>query len=138
MSGPPRIVVVAAVVERGGRILLGQRCGGSLDGLWEFPGGKREVGESDAQALRRELREEIGIEVRPGALLHTVRDGVREIRFYRAAYPGGGRPRPLECAQIRWVRRGDLATLDFPAPNVPLVRALARGDHPPPAAGTLS
>lgn len=59
------IEVVAAVIVCGRKILLGQRSGGELDGLWEFPGGKFEPGESWAEAAERELQEELGLEVIP-------------------------------------------------------------------------
>ena len=69
-------VVVAAVIERGGWILVSQRgLGGGQAGRWEFPGGKREEGEGDEQALRRELEEELGIRVEVGPLVWSAAAG---------------------------------------------------------------
>jgi 8-oxo-dGTP diphosphatase len=124
------VIVVAAIIERGGWILLSQRGRGVMPGLWEFPGGKREQGESDADALRRELAEELGLEVDAsavGARVWRERDGAIELRFLRCAYPERARPRPLDCAQFRWVRRSDLRGYRFPPADRRLVAALSEG-----------
>jgi 8-oxo-dGTP diphosphatase len=121
-------VVVAAVIERGGRILVSQRGpGAGQPGRWEFPGGKREAGESDEAALARELLEELGIEVGIGARVWTAQAGPLELRFFRCAWIGGQRPRPLGSEQFRWVSRPDLRALAFPPADSPLVAALADG-----------
>jgi 8-oxo-dGTP diphosphatase len=124
------VIVVAAIIERGGWILLSQRGPGTLPGLWEFPGGKREEGESDPQALRRELAEELGLELDAGAVGPQVwreRNGAIELRFLRCAYPERARPRPIDCAQFRWVRRADLPGYRFPPADRRLVIALSSG-----------
>ena len=121
-------VVVAAVIERGGRILVSQR-GPAVGqaGRWEFPGGKRERGESDADALARELREELGVEVDIGPRVWTTRAGPLELRFFRCGWVGAQRPRALGSEQFRWVRRADLPALSFPPADADLVAALAAG-----------
>lgn len=121
-------VVVAAVIERGGRVLVSQRGPGvGQSGRWEFPGGKREAGEGDEQALRRELREELGVELEVGPQVWTARAGPLELRFFRCPWAGGQRPRPHGSVQFRWVRREDLPALPFPPADADLVRALADG-----------
>ncbi|WP_217915098.1 (deoxy)nucleoside triphosphate pyrophosphohydrolase [Miltoncostaea marina] len=121
-------VVVAAVIERGGRVLVSQRGPGvGQPGRWEFPGGKRERGEDDATALRRELREELGVELEVGPLLWTARAGPLVLRFFRCDWLPGQRPRPHGSEQFRWVRREDLPALRFPPADAPLVAALAEG-----------
>jgi 8-oxo-dGTP diphosphatase len=124
-----RQVVVAAVIERGGRVLVSQRVPGrGQAGRWEFPGGKREEGETDEAALRREVREELGIDVAVGSLLWSVAAGPLDLRFFRCRYlPDGARPRALGSAQFRWVRREDLAEYPFPPADRELVQALAMG-----------
>ena len=121
-------VVVAAVIERGGRILVSQR-GPAVGqaGRWEFPGGKREAGESDEAALGRELREELGVRVGIGPRIWTARAGPLELRFFRCDWIGGQRPRPLGSEQFRWVLRPDLRALAFPPADAHLVAALADG-----------
>jgi len=128
------MIVVAAIIERGGRILISQRARGAMPGFWEFPGGKREEGESDAGALRRELAEELGLELGPqevGERVWRERNGAIELRFLRCRYPEHARPRPLDCAQFRWVRREELAAYRFPPADRRLVRALTGGGMPP-------
>lgn len=121
-------MVVAAVIERGGRILVSQRGpGAGQPGRWEFPGGKREPGEGDQQALRRELVEELGVELDIGPRVWTARAGPLELRFFRCAWAVGQRPRPHGSVQFRWVRREDLPALPFPPADAGLVRALAAG-----------
>ncbi|MGD9694030.1 MAG: (deoxy)nucleoside triphosphate pyrophosphohydrolase [Thermoleophilia bacterium] len=127
MKGSPQ-VVVAAVIERGGRILVSQRGpDGGQPGRWEFPGGKREPGERDDEALRRELREELAVEVRVGARIWTATAGPLQLRFFRCSWLPGQRPRALGSVQFRWVRRDDLAALAFPPADAELVEALSRG-----------
>jgi 8-oxo-dGTP diphosphatase len=121
-------VVVAAVIERGGRILVSQRGPGvGQPGRWEFPGGKRERGEGDEQALRRELAEELGVSLDVGPRIWTARAGPLELRFFRCDWAPAQRPRPLGSVQFRWVLREDLPALPFPPADDGLVRALADG-----------
>jgi 8-oxo-dGTP diphosphatase len=121
-------VVVAAVIERGGRVLVSQRGpGAGQPGRWEFPGGKREAGEGDEQALRRELLEELGVDLEIGQRIWTTRAGPLELRFFRCGWVAGLRPRAHGSVQFRWVRRQDLPALPFPPADDGLVRALAGG-----------
>ncbi len=124
--GSSPIIVVAAVIELGGWILLTQRSETSGHaGRWEFPGGKRESGEKDVAALRRELREELGIEVGVGRMIWREAAGPLRLRFYACTYPPGQRPRALVSPQFRWVRREDLPRYEFPPADARLVVALA-------------
>lgn len=123
-----RMVVVAAVIERGGRILVSQRLpDAGHPNRWEFPGGKRERGEGDRAALRRELREELGIELTVGERVWTAQAGPLELRFYVCPWRPSLRPRALGVAQFRWVRREDLPGYSFPPADDELVAALAAG-----------
>jgi mutator protein MutT len=127
-NGHRSLVVVAAVIERGGWVLVSQRRhDAGHAGRWEFPGGKREPGEGDAAALRRELREELGIEVRIGRVLWREEAGPLRLRFFACGYPAHQRPRAIESAQFRWVRRADLPRYEFPPADAGLVDALASG-----------
>lgn len=121
------IVVVAAVIERGGRYLLTLRPGGThLAGHWEFPGGKCEAGETHAEALCRELREELDIDAGVGALVHAVThaypERTVELHFYACTFTGEARP--MIGQQMRWVARDDLAALPFPEADTDLIRLL--------------
>lgn len=110
--------VVAGAIFRDGRLLLAQRIGPpELSGLWELPGGKAEPGESAEAALRRELREELGVEV-AGAQRVGVGvplDGGRVLRAYRVELLSG-EPRPLEHAALCWVDADELEQIDL-VPN---------------------
>ncbi|PTR30265.1 8-oxo-dGTP diphosphatase [Rhodococcus sp. OK519] len=102
--------VVAAAVIRDGRLLLAQRTRPvELAGLWELPGGKVEPGESPADAVRRELREELGVEVVAGERIGAdvpLHDGL-VLRAYRAELISGT-PQALDHAALRWVDAGEL------------------------------
>ena len=126
-----RIVVAAAVVEREGLFLLTRRLAGThLAGTWEFPGGKCEPGESPGACLRREMREELGVEidVRDTMLVthHDYPERSVELHFFRAAITG--EPRPLLGQDMRWIARADLESLDFPEADAELIRRLAAGE----------
>jgi len=121
-------VVVAALIARGGRMLISQRLhSAGHGGRWEFPGGKREDGEHDAQALRRELREELGVHLEVGQHAWTEHAGPLELRFYWCGWAERQRPRALEVAQFRWVPVRDLAGYLFPPADDRLVQALVHG-----------
>ncbi len=111
-----RIPVVAAVVRRGDAILITRRPDRpDRPGQWEFPGGKLEPGESEPEALRREIREELDCEAEVGELLlrhhHRYADAEVDLALYRCALRG--EPRAVGVAEIAWARIGTLARYDF-------------------------
>jgi mutator protein MutT len=121
------IVVVAAVIERDGAFLVTRRLEGThLAGMWEFPGGKIGSGETHAQALVREIREELDADVDVGALLFETQFDYAERRvslhFYRCTLRG--EPKPLLGQEMKWVPRADLRALDFPPADADLIRLL--------------
>ncbi len=123
------VVVAAAVVEREGRFFVARRLDGShLEGYWEFPGGKREPGETDEACLAREMREELGVDVRVGPLLlsvaHAYPDRAVELHFYACEMCGA--PRPLLGQEMRWVPREELRALEFPPADAELIEMLTR------------
>ena len=127
------ITVVAAVIERDGRFLLTRRQKGvHLEGLWEFPGGKLDGTETHAEALRREIREELDADVAVGDLVYYTTHGYSEVTvalyFYACAL--NGEPTPLLGQEMQWVQRERLASLGFPEADAELIRRLARSVEP--------
>lgn len=126
------IVLVAAValIDADGRVLLAQRPQGkSMAGLWEFPGGKIEAGETPEAALIRELHEELGIETWASCLA--------PLTFASHAYPDfhllmplfacrrwQGTVQPREAQVLKWVRSGDLRSYPMPPADLPLIPIL--------------
>ena len=134
MDSETRVIVevVAAVIERDGLILIGQRKPRGRHALkWEFPGGKVEAGEESREALVRELREELGIEARIGDQIerydfsYSAGNVTRLIFFHVAEFTG--EPVNLDFAQIAWVPRKELPDCDFLEGDVEFVRRLANG-----------
>ena len=121
------IEVAAGLVFRDGKLLLSRRrAQDHLGGLWEFPGGKRESGETFEQCLRRELQEELGVHVAVGALLESITHdypGKRVLLcFFRCRLAAGEpEPRPLGCAAVAWVGLAELSGYDFPAADARLL-----------------
>ncbi len=127
---PQPVLAALAVIERRGRYLICQRPPDKfLGGYWEFPGGKRESGESWEACLRRELREELGVEVKAvrafGSIRYRYRRGAIRFKVYRCAI-ARGRPRPLDAAALRWVSPARLADYRFPPANRPLIARLTK------------
>jgi 8-oxo-dGTP diphosphatase len=129
-SGEIMIVGAAALVAADGRVLVQRRpAGKALAGQWEFPGGKVERGEAPVAALARELKEELGIDVAPGACAPLAfaegHAGERALLLllYRVA-TWIGMPQPLHAPELRWASRADLARLPMPAADRPLIAAL--------------
>ena len=122
-----RTVVIAAIVEREGLILVAQRVAGShLAGYWEFPGGKLEPSENHRQCLEREMKEELDATVEVGPILHSTSfaypERTVELHFYNCVLTN--EPTPLLGQQLRWVSRPQLETLQFPPADLELVRLL--------------
>lgn len=128
-SAPPRkqILVAAAVVLRAGRVLLTQRKVGShLAGAWEFPGGKVEPDEDPRDAVRRELREELGVEIEAGDILdvtfHRYPEKSVLLLFYEASLSAASpEPQPLDVADLMWARADDLRDEAFPPADVAIL-----------------
>jgi len=122
-----RILVVAAVIEREDRFLITRRQDGvHLAGLWEFPGGKVADGESHTAALRREIHEELDVEIVVRDLVletsHDYPERVVTLFFYRCDLIGS--PRPMIGQEMAWVTRTELPTLNFPPADDELIRRL--------------
>jgi len=125
------VIVVAAVIEANQRFLVTRRQEGvHLAGMWEFPGGKIDPNEGHAAALRRELREELDVDVDVGErvfhTLHAYDDRTVELYFYRCNLKGA--PRPLLGQQMRWVSRGELRSLGFPPADTELINLLTESE----------
>lgn len=121
---------MAAVIEREGRFLITLRPRGThLADHWEFPGGKCEPYETHAEALRRELHEELDILADVGALVHHTRHvypgRTVELHFYACGFDG--EPKSMIGQEIRWVLRGDLTALPFPEADADLIARLTGG-----------
>lgn len=131
MNDPARLLVVAAVIERDGLMLCARRgTGRAQPGLWEFPGGKVEAGESETEALAREIREELGVEIVVGAFVAEVDHEYGDYKLRLRAYRGrisGGEPRPTEHEELRWLPAARLPELRWAAADLPVVAALAAG-----------
>lgn len=124
-----RVQVVAGLLEREGSILVDRRRRGThLEGLWEFPGGKIEPGETPEQALVRELREELGVESTVLGIVATIEHAYPAFDLSLALYAVEfrGEPVALEVAEVRWVPAGELAALPMPPADVPLVDAVLK------------
>ncbi len=124
----PHHEVVIAAVKKNGRYLLGKRPqGGLLGGLWEFPGGKVKPGETHPAALRRELREELGIRVTIGDHVATVEHAYSHFRVslhvYRCEHRSG-KATPRAHTELRWVAPKDFAALAFPKANHKFLKLL--------------
>ncbi|MFO0725055.1 MAG: 8-oxo-dGTP diphosphatase MutT [Myxococcota bacterium] len=127
MTPRKRVRVVAGLLERDGCVLVDQRKAGThLEGLWEFPGGKLEPGETPEAALVRELREELGVEARVVAPVATIEHAYPDFDLELALYAVDfrGEPRAIEVAAVRWVPVAELRALPMPPADVPLLEAI--------------
>jgi 8-oxo-dGTP diphosphatase len=131
-QGPALRFVAAALIVRGGEVLICQRRPDQPMALqWEFPGGKIEAGETPEQALARELDEELGIQAVIGPRVTHVRHNYRhggavDLQFF-AVREFSGELENRIFAQLRWTRLEDLPNFDFLAADRGLIRALATG-----------
>ena len=127
---PFQVIGVGVVLNAEGHVLIDQRLEeGLLGGLWEFPGGKQEPGESIEACIERELKEELGIVISVGEELITLDHAYshKKLRFvvHLCAWVSGD-PQPLASQQVRWVSPDQLDTFAFPAANAKMIEALRR------------
>ncbi|HXN32995.1 MAG TPA: (deoxy)nucleoside triphosphate pyrophosphohydrolase [Polyangiaceae bacterium] len=124
------IVVAAGVVIEGGRVLLTKRKAGThLEGAWELPGGKVQPGEDPRQALARELREELGIDVRVGDIVEVTFHRYEEAQkavlllFFEAVrLPTSLEPRAIDVAAFEWAGAEGLEPERFPPADVAVLK----------------
>jgi mutator protein MutT len=122
--------VSAGLVFRAGKLLITLRYDDAhLGGLWEFPGGKLEPGETFEQCLLRELREELGIEVEIIDLVetdtHAYPGKTVRLKFFRCRWKAN-EPRAMGCADFKWVKAPELKQYEFPAADAVLIERLER------------
>jgi len=128
------IEVSAALIFHDGKLLITQRYAGShLGGLWEFPGGKREPGETFEGCLVRELREELGVESSVGELFEEITYAYPEktvrLKFFICRL-AQREAQPLGCAALKWVGKLELDEYAFPAADARLLDKLRAYDFP--------
>ncbi|AEF94685.1 NUDIX hydrolase [Desulfotomaculum nigrificans CO-1-SRB] len=122
------LIVTAAIIHREDKILIAQRKRDADHGLkWEFPGGKLKFGEDPRDGLRREIKEEMDMEVEVGEIFEVVSHiyGERHILLlcYTCRYLGQ-RPTTRDCQDFRWVTPQEMDDYDFTAADLPVVKKL--------------
>ncbi|WP_143046353.1 8-oxo-dGTP diphosphatase MutT [Trichormus sp. NMC-1] len=125
---PHKIIGVAVIWNNQEQILIDRRLpGGTMGGLWEFPGGKIEIGETIQECIQREIYEELGIEIKVGEHLITIDHTYKHLRVtltVHHCYHLTGVPQAIECDEIRWVTWDKLDQFTFPEANVEIIAAL--------------
>ena len=133
-DGTPLRKVTAAVIERAGKVLVARRrMGKTAGGLWEFPGGKLEAGESPGRGLERELEEELGVHARAGEFLCAVPFSGPAASFELIVYRTellDDDFRLTDHDAVRWLDPGEMDEAEFSAPDRPVVRLLRAGRGP--------
>ena len=126
----PVHVAVGVILDDNRRILLTRRADDSHQGgLWEFPGGKVEAGESLTTALHRELQEELGItpgKTEPLLEIHHDYADKSVLLDVHLVWDFAGEPQGLEGQPMAWVEAADLSRYEFPAANLPIVEAVIK------------
>ncbi len=125
---PHKIIGVAVIWNEQGLILIDRRLPrGAMGGLWEFPGGKIEANETVEECIRREIAEELGIEIEVNDSLITIDHTYSQFRVtlkvHHCRYLSG-EPQTLECDEIRWVKVEELEQFTFPEANSQIIAAL--------------
>ena len=127
------VIVAAALTVEQGKLLVTQRKKDSSHGLlWEFPGGKVKEGEDPRGALRRELKEELDVEVEVGSLFDAVFHFYPEFPILLLVYwcrVEKGSPKPIECHDLRWVTLKELEALAMPPADDPIRQHLGSFDR---------
>lgn len=119
---------VAVIYNTEGKILIDRRkATGEMGGLWEFPGGKIEAGETIKECIEREVKEELAIEIAVGDSLTTITHDYKTFRVTLHVYLCqhlNGEPTPLECEEIHWVDPSLMNQYQFPEANLEIINLL--------------
>jgi 8-oxo-dGTP diphosphatase len=126
------IDVAAALIFDAGKLLITQRrANDHLPNLWEFPGGKVEPGETFEECLRREILEELGIEIKVGSaveeITHSYPEKTVRLKFFQCRL-NAGEPRAIHCQDWKWVAQDELLNNEFPAADAKLLGRLVTGE----------
>jgi 8-oxo-dGTP diphosphatase len=125
---PHKIIGVGVIWNDQGQILIDRRrSDGVMGGLWEFPGGKIEPNETVEECIKREIYEELGIEIEVGEHLITIHHIYTHLEVTLKVYHCrliAGTPQPLECDEVRWVSVNELEQFTFPEANAQIIAAL--------------
>lgn len=128
---PHHTIVVGIIYNQNGRMLIAKRPEKAmLGGLWEFPGGKKEAGETLETALQREITEELGITISNITLFHTLRHSYSHFKITMHAFTCTlfeGEPEPKSSTELKWVNLNELMDYPFPKANRALTKALIAG-----------
>ena len=127
-SIPYKLIGVGVIWNEQGQILIDRRRPeGLLGGLWEFPGGKIEPGETIEDCIKREIKEELGIGIEVGEHLITIDHTYTHLRVSLTVHHCRyltGEPMPIECDEIRWVTLDEIDQFPFPIANAQIIAAL--------------
>ena len=125
---PHKQIGVAVITDTAGKILIDRRKQeGLLGGLWEFPGGKIEPGESQADCVKREIQEELGIEIEVGSKLITIDHAYTHFKVTLNVFNCthlSGEPQTIECDEVKWVTLDEIADYPFPKANGQIIEAM--------------
>ncbi|BAW97740.1 mutator MutT protein [[Synechococcus] sp. NIES-970] len=130
MALPHKHIGVAVIHNGQGEILIDRRLNtGEMAGLWEFPGGKIEPGETVEACIAREIKEEINLDVQVGDRLILIEHNYPKFRVSLHVHwcrPTGGEALAIECQEIRWVKPAELGQYQFPEANQAIIDAIQR------------
>lgn len=119
---------VAVIIDREGKILIDRRkAEGEMGGMWEFPGGKIEPGETVAECIQREIKEELNIEIAVGDRLTTITHTYKTFKvtlYVHYCQHLSGEPQPIECEEIHWVDPSQMNQYQFPQANAKIINLL--------------
>lgn len=125
---PHKKIGVAVISDRQGNVLIDRRKSeGEMGGLWEFPGGKIEAGESIKECIKREVKEELDIEIEVGNRLTSITHDYQTFRvtlYVHDCQYLSGEPQPLECEEIHWVNPASMERYQFPEANQQIINLL--------------
>jgi mutator protein MutT len=125
---PHKYIGVAVIFNQQGNILIDKRLDqGLMAGLWEFPGGKIEANETIRECIYREIKEELGLEVKVGQHLITIEHTYSKFKVTLIVHYCkylGGIPQTLQCQEIRWVNLTEIEQYQFPEANIQIIAAL--------------
>ncbi|MDJ0589242.1 MAG: 8-oxo-dGTP diphosphatase MutT [Pleurocapsa sp. MO_226.B13] len=119
---------VAIISDPQGKILIDRRkSGGEMGGLWEFPGGKIEPGETIEECIKREIKEELNIEILVGDRLTTITHVYQTFKvtlYVHCCQHLSGTPQRIECDEIHWVEPAQMNQYQFPQANTKIISLL--------------